>query len=251
MSVVPGANPFARADKDGLVTDADHDHGERLQKFAGMFPDDWADRPITPEDVVEFAARAVPNTIEAGLTLVRRDGKPTTLAASARLAERVDAIECDTGEGPCLEAIEEDDIIVANDLTTDERWPEFRARVLSETPIRSMMGARVFLGSDGRGALNFYAPEIGAFTQYDVGVAAMMAVITSTALQASIQQQKVTNLEAALESSRQIGMAIGILMARKLLTAEQAFEELRRASQRLHRKVRDIAATVNDTGDLP
>ena len=228
-----------------------HDHGERLLNFAGMFRDEWADRPITPDDVVEFAARAVPNTIEAGLTLIRRDGRPTTLAATAALAEQVDSLEYDTGEGPCLEAIEEDDLIVANDLANDPRWPEFSARAIAETPIRSMMGARVFLGPDERGALNFYAPEVSAFTQYDVGVAGMLSIISSTALQATIQQQKVANLEAALESSRQIGMAIGILMARKLWTAEQAFQELRVASQRLHRKVRDIAADVNDTGELP
>ena len=233
----------------GAVSDTES--GERLQQFAGVFRDQWADRLLTPDDIVDFAARIVPNTLEAGMTLVRRDGKPQTLAASSALAALVDTIECDVGEGPCIEAIEEDDLIVANDLVTDDRWPTFRARALAETPIRSMMGARVFLNADDRGALNFYAPEAGAFTQYDVGVAGMLSVVASLAMQASIEQQKVSNLEAALESSRQIGMAIGILMARNLLTAENAFEELRRASQRLHRKVRDIAAEVNETGTLP
>jgi AmiR/NasT family two-component response regulator len=109
----------------------------------------------------------------------------------------------------------------------------------------------MFLGDSNRGALNYYAPQVDAFTQYDVGVTAMLSMLSSVALQHSIEQKKVENLEAALESSRQIGMAIGILMASKLLTAEQAFEELRHASQRTHRKVRDIAAYVMDTGTLP
>jgi AmiR/NasT family two-component response regulator len=40
-------------------------------------------------------------------------------------------------------------------------------------------------------------------------------------------------------------------MARELLTAEQAFDRLRDASQRQHRKLRDIAEEVISTGQLP
>jgi hypothetical protein len=234
-----------------MTSEANRETGAQLQEFARLFRDQWADRDLGAEELVDFAARAVPNTIAAGLTLVRQDRRPTTLAASSDLAALVDAIEYEAGEGPCLEAIEEDDIIVANDLTTDERWPTFRTRALRETPIRSMMGARVLLGGDDRGAINYYAPEVDAFTQFDVGVAAMLSILSSIALRHSIEQRKVTNLEAALESSRQIGTAIGILMASQLMTADQAFDELRNASQRSHRKVRDIATYVNETGALP
>lgn len=227
------------------------EEGGRLREFAEAFRGESVDRLGTPQGIVDFAAQAVPNTIASGLTLIRRDGRPTTVAASDSLAERVDALEYAAGEGPCIEAIEADDLIVANDLATDRRWPGFRIRAITETPIRSMMGARVHLDDDGRGALNFYAPKVGAFTQYDIGVAGMLSILTSLALRATIHQQKVTNLEAALESSRQIGMAIGILMSSRLLTADQAFDELRVASQRLHRKVRDIAGHVNETGALP
>ena len=229
----------------------ERDDGSALQQFAQLFRERWAERMLGPDELVEFAAATVPNTIAAGLTLVRADGRPTTLAASSDLAQLVDSIEYETGEGPCLEAIEEDDFVVANDLTTDLRWPSFRARTLRETPIRSMIGARVFLGDRDRGALNYYAPEVGAFTQFDVGVTTMLSVLSSIALQHTMAQEKVVNLEAALESSRQIGMAVGILMSSKLLTAEQAFDELRRASQRTHRKVRDIAEYVTETGVLP
>jgi hypothetical protein len=227
------------------------DSGAELQRFARMFRDHWADRALNPDALVEFAAQAVPHTVAAGLTLVRADRRPSTLAASSDLAAQVDALEYQCGEGPCLEAIEDDDITVSNDLAAEKRWPTFTERALRETSIRSMFGARVFLGNDDRGALNFYAPEVGAFDDFDVGVGAMLSTLSSLALQGWIERRRATNLEAALESSRTIGMAVGILMSSRLLTAEQAFEELRRASQRLHRKVRDIAADVNDTGTMP
>lgn len=69
-----------------------------------------------------------------------------------------------------------------------------------------------------------------------------------TALQKQVT--RAANLEEALATNREIGQAIGILMASDHLTAEQAFERLRTASQHSHRKLRDIAADVVETGVL-
>jgi tetrahydromethanopterin S-methyltransferase subunit F len=230
---------------------ANDDAGRELQDFARRFLDEWGDRSLGAEDLVDFAARSVPNVIGAGLTLIRGEGKPSTLAASNELAARVDAIEYECGEGPCLDAIEHDDINVVQDLSTDDRWPRFASRAVAETPVRSMLGVRVFLGNGNRGALNFYAEKVGVITPLDVGIAATMSTLTSIALQHGMERERTANLQIALESSRQIGMAIGILMSSRLLTADQAFEELRRVSQQLNRKVRDVALEVNETGTLP
>jgi signal transduction histidine kinase/DNA-binding response OmpR family regulator len=64
-------------------------------------------------------------------------------------------------------------------------------------------------------------------------------------------QKRVANLEVALASNRQIGTAIGILMAAHGVSDDGAFELLRAASQHLHRKLRDIAEHVSYTGALP
>jgi AmiR/NasT family two-component response regulator len=52
-----------------------------------------------------------------------------------------------------------------------------------------------------------------------------------------------------LASSRQIGMAMGILMERHRLTQGQAFERLRDLSQRGNVKLRHVAEQIIDTGD--
>ena len=54
----------------------------------------------------------------------------------------------------------------------------------------------------------------------------------------------ISQLQAALESRDVIGQAKGILMARQGLSADEAFDVLRRASQRTNRKLRDVAAEV-------
>lgn len=64
------------------------------------------------------------------------------------------------------------------------------------------------------------------------------------------QLTRASNLEEALATNREIGQAIGILMATDHVAAEQAFEKLRTASQHTHRKLREIAADVAETGAL-
>ncbi|MCW2597788.1 MAG: hypothetical protein JWP39_3676, partial [Jatrophihabitans sp.] len=60
--------------------------------------------------------------------------------------------------------------------------------------------------------------------------------------------ERITNLERALASNRDIGVAIGVLMGMHRVTREQAFDLIRVASQGKHRKLADVARDVADTG---
>ena len=71
------------------------------------------------------------------------------------------------------------------------------------------------------------------------------------ARQLAAARERIGHLETALQTNRHIAMAIGILMARRGLTEDQAFTELRLVSQCRHRKLRDVAEEVVLTGDLP
>jgi hypothetical protein len=61
---------------------------------------------------------------------------------------------------------------------------------------------------------------------------------------------KILNLELALASNRDIGVAMGVLMVSRECTPDEAFSLLRQASQDTNRKLRDIAADVVRTGVL-
>ncbi|MGX7678090.1 ANTAR domain-containing protein [Jatrophihabitans sp. DSM 45814] len=63
-------------------------------------------------------------------------------------------------------------------------------------------------------------------------------------------EARIDNLDRALTSNREIGIAVGILMAAHRFTAEQAFDLLRRVSQHTHRKVREVALDVAEAGSL-
>jgi len=53
-------------------------------------------------------------------------------------------------------------------------------------------------------------------------------------------------LREALASRDVIGQAKGILMAREVCTPDEAFDILRRGSQRTNRKLRDVAQDLVD-----
>ena len=65
------------------------------------------------------------------------------------------------------------------------------------------------------------------------------------------EERRAVNLHAALATREIIGQAQGILMERDRLSPDQAFDILRRASQHLNLKLRDVAQNLVDTGERP
>jgi hypothetical protein len=83
----------------------------------------------------------------------------------------------------------------------------------------------------------------------DNSVSQVSAERLSTELAAA--SKTVEQLTVAMHSNRDIGAAIGILMAQRRMTRQRAFDLLRQASQRMNVKLRDLALDVIDTGTLP
>lgn len=221
-----------------------------FEKLAQIIGTD-SDSRMSPERIVLVARRALPDAIGCAVTVTGPSGRPGTMASTGEVARAVDALQYSTREGPCLDSLDSDDAMLVDDLRIDGRWPNFARRCVAETPVRSMLSVRLALTGTDRAALNFVSDRTGGFNQLDLGVASMFAPFVALSVQSSLHEARAHNLEAALQSSRQIGIAMGILMARKLLTSEQAFELLREASQHLNRKLRDVAAEVELTGTMP
>lgn len=229
--------------------------GDHFEQLAASLSTAASRGPLAPEHVVQFAARAVPSAEHCGLTLLRANKRPETVAATGPVPREVDALQYATGEGPCLQASTDSpdsgEVVRSTDLAADDRWRAFGTLCVERTPVRSMLAVRLTLAGTDRGALNFYAESPGKFSDLDGAMGAIFAPFAALALQNTLHARDVANLETALQSSRQIGTAMGILMARQLITSDEAFAQLSAASQQLNRKLRDIAADVERTGQLP
>jgi transcriptional regulator with GAF, ATPase, and Fis domain len=214
----------------------------------------------TPEQtgarIVAAAVHTVPGCDHAGISLVHRRGRIQTIrietvAASDDLAAAVDAIQYETDQGPCLEAMRDHESYLICDLMVEDRWPSFIRRAAEETSIRSLLSFRLFLSDDTLGALNLYSRAVNAFDPDAHAVGAILAAHAAVAMNTARERERAEHLEQAVASNREIGMAMGVVMANGLQTREQAFDVLRRASQRLNVKLRDIASAVVETGELP
>ena len=69
--------------------------------------------------------------------------------------------------------------------------------------------------------------------------------------QVVLLRDKTMHLERALETSRDIGVAMGIVMAREKVTRQCAWDMLRMVSQHQNRRVSAIAVDVIESGELP
>ena len=78
----------------------------------------------------------------------------------------------------------------------------------------------------------------------------LLATHAGVVLSRQLAKEKAANLESALDSNRQIGVAIGVLMTVYKIRQADAFDLLRIASQHGHRKLRDVAVDVAETGTI-
>jgi ANTAR domain/GAF domain len=209
------------------------------------------------EDVLETITgsglRVVRGAEHAAITR-GRPGNLKTVAATGEVPLKVDSIQYDLGYGPCIDAIVDNTTYLCGDLATEERWPGFGKRAVEEVGIRSMLSYRMFLEDDDLIAgLNFYSSNRDAFDENAVTVGLLMATHGALAMSALRRGETAAHLTRALESNREIGVAMGVLMAQHKISRDQAFNLLRITSQHTHRKLSQIAADVADTGtlDLP
>ncbi len=98
------------------------------------------------------------------------------------------------------------------------------------------------------GALDLYSRTADAFDEQDLVLAEVFASLAAVALKAAISE---AGLQQALESRDVIGQAKGVLMERRQLTGEEAFEHLCQMSSHHETKVRELAAQIVETGELP
>lgn len=201
--------------------------------------------------IVGLAEATIDGCDGAGV-LVVEDGQPTTAAASNDMVEAVDQMQVEAGEGPCLDAATGGSTFYAQDLDDDPRWPTFGPAAV-EIGIRSVLAYS--LSAERLSALNLYASLPSAFGATGRAQGQLFATLARLALDSAealaAASDRADHLVEALGTREMIGQAQGILMERERITADQAFDVLRRASQHMNVKLREVAETLVDTGVDP
>jgi GAF domain-containing protein len=175
-----------------------------------------------------------------------------TVATDVFAAE-LDALQRRGGQGPGLDAMAGAATFYAEDLADDHRWPLFGPEAAARG-VRSLLSLPL-VGENPVGALNLYAQYPQAFGVIDRARGLLLAAVAGLALASARthedDERRSVNLQAALATRELVGQAQGILMERERITADQAFDILRRASQHLNRRLREVAQTLIETGERP
>jgi putative methionine-R-sulfoxide reductase with GAF domain len=206
----------------------------------------------TWQRVVDLAVETIDGCDFAGIFVLEEDQLRTPVGTDPFVTQ-IDALQHQAGEGPCFDAITDGRGIYAVDLSDDSRWLRFGPRATA-AGIRCVLG--LCLSADAsRGALGLYARYPNAFGVIDRAKGILLAVLAGAAVAAAEgrddQERRSDALQGGLATREVIGQAQGILIERERITADQAFDILRRASQHLNLKLRDIAQALVDTGENP
>jgi hypothetical protein len=200
--------------------------------------------------LVEFAHSAMPRAQHTGLLLLAR-GEARTVAASSDVPERLDRLRAEIGEGPALDVLETNDMVISGDVASDPRWPSFGPRALQELDVRSIACYRLHLGPDHRAALVFVSDWPYAFDELTGAIGAIFAAYCSLMLfTEEVLGDKLTSARA-VEVHREIGVAVGILLADEELSSDQAYRRLHEASRALSTSLPDVARHVIAHRGLP
>ena len=204
--------------------------------------------------IAETAVSTVAGCQMASVTLAER-GAYQTAATTDPAASAVDQAQYDAEEGPCLDAVEAP--IVYAQAFPDTRWPTLASRP-AELGAQSAASYRLAAASVATagtgGSLNTYGIEPDAFSDEAQQIGLILAAHASMAAGAVRErdalQDVAQNLNKALLSRDVIGQAKGILMERLKIGPEDAFDILRRSSNRLNEKLHGVALSLAETGEL-
>jgi len=205
------------------------------------------DETVTVHKLVEMSLTLAPEIDYASIT-VAEHRRARTLAATSPVAMRCDALQYELHEGPCIEALADNEWYRSGDIADDPRWPRWGPKAAQEG-VRSLLAVRLAAGDVAVGALNLYSSRPDGFADRET-----LDLIFLYALHAAgsfAAAKEFSGLQSAMQNRHTIGVAQGILMHRYGITVERAFEILRRYSSTQNVKLRDIAAYVVEHHHLP
>jgi GAF domain-containing protein len=194
-------------------------------------------------DVTTAAKELIPGVDVAGVLLVGTGGTHETLAPTSDLMFKLDDLQMNTGEGPCLQAALDEVVIRTDDFRDEPRFPHYAPKVV-ELGLRSALSFKLYTADRTAGALNLFGFEPKLWDSEAETIGMVLAAHAAAAILASREGDQ---LQSALSTRDRIGQAKGIVMERFKIDDVRAFAMLRRLSQDTNTKLVDVAQRVIDT----
>lgn len=209
------------------------------------------------EDLTRRSHLRLGNVAGVAVSMVGAGDEPVTAGASTQLARTVDAVQYAIGTGPCLDALAGSGGAYVADLGADPRWGDYGARASARgvrcclsVPVRAADTVGVYVDDPERvmAVVKVYGTEIDGLDveQQRLGRSLATEVVAGIRMAQTLQltATELDDRARAMNSRRSIDLAVGILMERAGVDADQAFALLKSYSQTRNTRLVDVVADL-------
>jgi hypothetical protein len=182
---------------------------------------------------------------DAATVSARHNGNYATVVATDQRFIALDDAQYQSGQGPCLETMAGAEPVSVADVSADDRWTHF-SNTAAHQGIHSTLSIHLPVdAADVAASLNLYSRQPMELGDAQVRTALPYAEQLAAAILSVDAYRSAARLARdmveAMRSRAVIEQAKGILMADQQITADEAFQQLTKLSQRTNTKLRDVA----------
>jgi transcriptional regulator with GAF, ATPase, and Fis domain len=216
---------------------------------------EMADTLVDEYDVVELLNRLIAHSLALlsadaiGIMLVDARGQLRVVASSSDESDRIELMQVQADQGPCVECVRTGEPVSVTDLETAvDRWPQFVAAWAAKGTFRSVHALPLRLRGRAIGGMNLFNTSSGPLPDADLRLGQALADVATIGIlqERTIRDGEVLTeqLQTALNSRVIIEQAKGVLAQRGTLTMATAFDRLRRYSRRHNLLLNQVAGRV-------
>ncbi|HMK99372.1 MAG TPA: GAF and ANTAR domain-containing protein [Acidimicrobiales bacterium] len=187
------------------------------------------------------------NISGAGVSLAEGDRLEFATAANEPVS-RLERVQEDAQEGPCLDAHRSGQTVLVADLADDPaRWPAL-SRSASHIGSLAVAGLPMSLNGTSLGALNLYDFKRHDWSEEEVGAARLLADVATgyvaNASRLAEVRRTTEQLQKALDSRVLIEQAKGVLAGERHISVDESFKLLRAHARSHNLSLRSVAEAV-------
>ena len=197
------------------------------------------------------ACVSICGAVGAGIVVADQDGVLRDVAYSSEQIRRLERVQLQSGQGPCVECFRVGhQVEVPNLAEALERWPRFTSAAL-QAGIGSARALPLRLRGRTVGALNLFHTEPRACSPEVLRAAQALADLAVVGIVQyghgpQLAEQVQAHVKGALEARSLIERAKGFVAERSGLTMDESFEHMRRYADREQLGLTQVAQSVSE-----
>ena len=190
---------------------------------------------------------AIFNVDGAGLMLADAEHQLRNVAVSDDRFGHLEELQVRHQEGPCITAFEDKELVGAEDLTADRRWPSFSAAAV-DRGVLAVLASPLPYNQDAVGVVAVLSGKRHPWSaEGELALLAftdLAALLIASMMQGEEQSELAAQLQGALNSRAIIEQAKGVLIGQQGLSARGAYEQLRAQARAERRKLLAVSTEV-------